>query len=326
MYAQNNNIRIGLDFSSAKFADDVITSSSEVFGEYTYDLYLESFVFPSQVSDGLKLGGNYFYHKLYLKYVQFPKNLAGFKGYNDNNAFYCYNPLADSDLKVEIPASVKKLNGAFNYAQSLTEIILNEGLESINTYDFYECKKLTSIEIPGTVTIIEKDAFTNTSSLKKIVLKNGLKTIGEYAFRNAFSDDIEPFEIPATVTKIEAYAFHGAKIKSLKIPETVTSLGEKIVQECNNLELLELNTNSIYYNTLLSSCPALKTLVIGEKVTDIAKITYSVSNFPNLKSVEFKNPKGWKVDGTPVSEDILKDTTKAAEYVKANCTKHWTRN
>ena len=170
------------------------------------------------------------------------------------------------------------MNNAFHNAQSLTEIILNEGLESIGYEDFYYCKNLKSIEIP------------------------------------------------ATVTTIEEYAFQGAKIKSLKIPETVTSLGDRIVQECNKLEFLELNTNSTA-SALLNNCPALKTLVIGEKVTDIAKITYSASDFPNLSSVEFKNPKGWNVSGVgPISEADLKDPATAAAKVKQYCDKAWTRS
>lgn len=323
LYNANSAVRIGLDFSSAQFDNNVITTSS-LFGRPNQNLYLESFVFPSQVADGLSLGDWYFAYNPNLKYVQLPKNHAGFS----YNGFYCYNPPASSDLKVEIPASVKNLNNAFYNAQSLTEVILNEGLESINYGDFYECINLKSIEIPGTVRFIDQSAFDQCSSLKKLVLKEGLQEIKNYAFQYAFSDDAEPFEIPSTVTTIGDYAFCHAKIKSLKIPATVTDLGDRIFEYCNKLETIELNTNyTKTYGALLQGCTALTKIVIGENVTNISKITYGASDFPNLSSVEFKNPKGWNVSGVgPIPEADLKDPATAAAKVKQYCDKTWTRS
>ena len=323
LYTANPAVRIGLDFSSAQFDNNVITTSS-LFGRPNQNLYLESFVFPSQVADGLSLGDWYFAYNPNLKYVQLPKNLAGF----NYNGFYCYNPPAGSDLKVEIPASVKNLNNAFYNAQSLTEVILNEGLESINYGDFYYCINLKSIEIPGTVRFIDQSAFRQCSSLKKLVLKEGLQEIKTSAFQYAFSDDAEPFEIPSTVTTIGGYAFVFAKIKSLKIPATVTDLGDRIFEYCNKLETIELNTNyTKTYGALLQDCTALTKIVIGENVTNISKITYGASDFPNLSSVEFKNPKSWSVSGVgPIPEADLKDPATAAAKVKQYCDKTWTRS
>ena len=326
LYSADSSVRIGLDFSSAKFKDDVITTDSLFNSSWTNLYFLETFVFPSQITDGLTLGYNYFCYNPSLKYVQLPKNLIGYSSY----AFQCSEPSGfdtSSGLKIEIPAGTKKLNKAFYYAQTLTEIVLNEGLESINGGDFYYCKNLKSIEIPKTVTTIGNLAFEYCSSLKKLVLKEGLQTIGSQAFRQAFSNDVEPFEIPGTVTTIGDYAFMSANIKSLKIPATVTNLGDRIFEYCHNLETIELNTNYTgTYGALLEDCTALTTLVIGENVTNISKITWSISNFPNLSSVEFKNPKGWKAGGVDISEDDLKDPATAAQKVKQYCDKNWTRS
>ncbi len=284
-------------------------------------------MFPTQISDNLELGGYSFCGDTNLKYVQFPKNLAGFNTENRSFSYYA-SGTPPSILKVEIPAGVKKLNNIFYSAKSLSEVTLHEGLESINSGDFYNCINLKSIEIPGTVRLIDGSAFENCSSLKKLVLKEGLQEIKEYAFQYAFSDDAEPFEIPSTVTTIGNNAFMYAKIKSLKIPATVTNLGDRIFQYCNNLETIELNTNyTKTYGALLQDCTALTKIVIGENVTNISKITYGASDFPNLSSVEFKNPKGWNVSGVgTIDEADLKDPATAAAKVKQYCDKIWRRS
>lgn len=287
-----------------------------MFGRPNQNLYLESFVFPSQVADGLSLGDWYFAYNPNLKYVQLPKNLAGFSGYN----FYCYNPPAGSDLKVEIPASVKNLNNAFSNAQSLTEVILNEGLESIDYNNFYGCKNLKSIEIPGTVTTIQYYAFQNCTSLKEVKLNEGLTSIEYCAFYKCTS--LETINIPSTLTSIGSTAFYHTAIKNIKIPETVTLAGNAIAY-CPSLESAEINTRTITNNAFYS-CSALKTVVIGENVSKIED--YGFNTVP-LESVTFKNPKGWSVSGVgPIPEADLKDPATAAAKVKQYCDKTWTRS
>lgn len=312
LYNANSAVRIGLDFSSAQFDNNVITTSS-LFGRPNQNLYLESFVFPSQVADGLSLGDWYFAYNPNLKYVQLPKNLAGFNGSN----FYCYNPPAGSDLKVEIPASVKNLNYAFNYAQSLTEVILNEGLEYI---DFIGCKNLKSIEIPGTVTTIKNYTFQDCTSLKEVKLNEGLTSIEYCAFYKCTS--LETINIPSTLTSIGSSAFYNTAIKSIKIPETVT-LAVNAIASCPSLESAEINTRTITNNAFYS-CSALKTVVIGENVSRIEN--YAFNSVP-LESVTFKNPKGWSVsDVGPISEADLKDPATAAAKLNQYRSKTWTRS
>lgn len=313
LYTANPAVRIGLDFSSAKFDNNVITTSS-LFGRYNQNLYLESFVFPSQVADGLSLGDWYFAYNPNLKYVQLPKNLAGFSGSN----FYCYNPPIGSDLKVEIPASVKNLNYAFNYAQSLTEVILNEGLEYIE--DFSGCKNLKSIEIPGTVTTIKNYTFQDCTSLKEVKLNEGLTSIEYCAFYKCTS--LETINIPSTLTSIGGSAFYHTAIKNIKIPETVT-LAANAIAYCPSLESVEINTRTITNNAFYL-CSVLKTVVIGENVSRIKD--YAFNSVP-LESVTFKNPKGWNVSGVgPIPEADLKDPATAAAKVKQYCDKTWTRS
>ena len=325
MYNANSAVRIGLDFGSAKLDESVI-STNQMFANG--NSYLKSIVFPSELSQSLTFGNQYFFTNPSLEYVQFPKNIAGLGNAMFSSYSSSYLPAATASLKVEIPETVKNLNNAFMGTTNLTQIILNEGLEIILPGDFIYCNNLKSIEIPSTVKSIGYNAFLGCTSLKKLVLKNGLESIARNAFSSAFSEDIEPFDIPSTVKTLEDGVFEHSKIKTAKIPGTVTSIGKYLFQDCTKLEFCEINTKNIPSYTI-NFCSALKSLVIGENVESIAStIVYNPDNIPSLTSVEFKNPKGWSVsDGVgPIPEKDLKDKAKAAQLIKQYYNKTWTRS
>ena len=50
-----------------------------------------------------------------------------------------------------------------------------------NVYAFYNCKSLTSLTIPNTVTSIKNDAFWDCKSLTSITIPNSVISIGEYS-------------------------------------------------------------------------------------------------------------------------------------------------
>ena len=65
-----------------------------------------------------------------------------------------------------VPGSVKALPAmAFYQDESLTEIVLGEGMTSIGAEAFSECRKLKSVYIPASMTFIDKDAFPGLSSM-----------------------------------------------------------------------------------------------------------------------------------------------------------------
>ena len=71
-----------------------------------------------------------------------------------------------------------------DHVDSITSIVIEEGITSISNYAFYECSSLESVTLPASVA-----------------------TIGNYAFSKC--SNLESVTIPASVTNIRNSAFYG---------------------------------------------------------------------------------------------------------------------
>ena len=82
--------------------------------------------------------------------------------------------------KVVIPASVEKIGShAFDKCKSLKEVIFQEGsrLEKVESFAFYECVNLSTIELPNSVQSIGEGCFSR-SGLKTFTFPESVISIG----------------------------------------------------------------------------------------------------------------------------------------------------
>ncbi len=74
--------------------------------------------------------------------------------------------------EIEIPGSIKLLpNGVFSGCKNLESVILNEGIETIDTLVVAYTDKLTEIVIPDSVTKCSELAFVGCDTLQKVKFK-----------------------------------------------------------------------------------------------------------------------------------------------------------
>ena len=84
--------------------------------------------------------------------------------------------------RIVIPGTIKAIpNYAFYNCTNLSEVVFNEGLETIGMYAFDSCK-LKRIDIPSTCTTIEQCAFESNKSLSYVYLPITVESVGQYAF------------------------------------------------------------------------------------------------------------------------------------------------
>ena len=72
-----------------------------------------------------------------------------------------------------------------DYTDYLTKIFVEDGVENISSFVFFGSFGVTDIELPDSITIIDKYSFANCASIKKINIPASVKTIGERAFLGA---------------------------------------------------------------------------------------------------------------------------------------------
>ena len=223
--------------------------------------------------------------------------------------------------RISIPGSVTSIGDyAFCECTSLKTVDIPDSVTSIGDDAFRDCINLESISIPGDVTKIGELAFCNCTNLKSIDIPDSVTSIGKRAFKKTplehivvenglryvlcdvthtarvhsvfvetedivISDNINYNGVFYPVASIEDYAFQKCKIlKSITIPDSVTSIGRDAFSECASLKSInipngvtEIGNGAFYY------CHSLKNINISGSVARIGGFAFGGCN--SLKSI-----------------------------------------
>jgi hypothetical protein len=157
----------------------------------------------------------------------------------------------------------------FYNCTKLTRVTLPNDVTSIGWGAFENCTGLLSITIPNSVTSIGNSTFRNCSGLPSITIPNGVTSIGNSAF--AYCSGLPSITIPNSVTSIENYAFAGCSgLPPITIPNGVTSIGEGTFQSCSGLTSITLPNNvTSIGNYAFGGCSGLISITIPNSVTSI---------------------------------------------------------
>lgn len=121
------------------------------------------------------------------------------KVYDAQQWFYNSDLDKLTDTHYYIPSSLKNvtvtggniLSGAFSNCRSLSTITIPESVTSIGEYAFFKCGNLTNITIPNGVKSIGTGAFYECSNLKKIKIPISVTEIGKDAFQGCDNLTVE---------------------------------------------------------------------------------------------------------------------------------------
>ncbi len=155
----------------------------------------------------------------------------------DKSTLIAY-PIKKQDTQYNVPSSVNTIDyAAFWWCETLTSIILPEGLTKINSNAFGSCTQLAEINIPNSVNYIGEYAFDGTA----IYEDESNWTEGVLYWDNCLiATDYENYSENYTILNgtrlIAGGTFPSDKLKSITIPATVICIGENAFNWCNNLK------------------------------------------------------------------------------------------
>ena len=139
--------------------------------------------------------------------------------------------------------------------------------DKLGDYAFYDCRVLTNLTIPSSVTSIGESAFEYCRSLTSLTIPSSVTSIGESAFE--YCRSLTSLTIPSSVTLIDWYAFKGCSgLTSLTIPSSVTSIGYSAFQGCSGLTNLTIPSSvTSIGGSAFQGCSGLTSLTIPSSVT-----------------------------------------------------------
>ena len=161
------------------------------------------------------------------KDVIIPKEVNGVKLLMIDSYAFAYQGITS----VVIPDTVTRIESAAFYSNSLTSVQLPSKLVYIGG-DAFRGNKLTSISIPNTVTNISSMAFNenNLPQDQAYIYKRNSDGSIDYSYLVTYGGNASDIVIPAKVNGVElktigSWTFYGARLSSVVIPDSVTTIG-----------------------------------------------------------------------------------------------------
>ena len=161
-----------------------------------------------------------------------------------------------------------------NYANVIKHIVINDGVESIGDFAFYDLSQVESVTIPESVRSIGERSFAGCYSLEFLDIPEGVTSIGPSAFSNC--DSLESIVIPSTVKSIGNVAFEECSaLINVTIKEGVELIEGGAFMECSDLKsvIIPSSVKEIRASTFLDCCN-LVSVTIPYGVTSIKPSTF----------------------------------------------------
>ena len=162
---------------------------------------------------------------------------------------------------------------AFYDGSSLTSITIPEGVTSIDSYAFDDCSSLTSINV--------SENNKNYCSVDGVLFNKDKTELIQYPIKKEGTS----YKIPNSVTSIGDRIFRWCEnLTSITIPNSVTSIGQEAFLGCSSLTSITIpNSVTSIEKWVFAECSSLTSITIPEGVTSIG--SYAFYDCSSLTSI-----------------------------------------
>ena len=144
---------------------------------------------------------------------------------------------------IQLPRSLKKIDGCAFLENSLSSIKLTEGIKVIHDAAFCGCKNLLRIDVPSSVVEVAPYIFEECTSLKEVILSSSTKRIGKGAFSQC--KNLTTIQLPKNLEEIGDGAFDSCMLHGIQIPPSTVSVGNDAFRGCTSLKVIYIPKHSI---------------------------------------------------------------------------------
>ncbi len=167
---------------------------------------------------------------------------------------------------------------------NVKQIVIKDGVTTINERAFMDCGNLINIGIPSSVTTMGMQAFMNCRSLTSIEIPSSVTSIWESVFENC--SGLTSVTMPDSVSGIGKRGFYGCRsLTSIEIPSSVTSIGESVFENCSNLTSITI-PNGVKKIGMMAfkSCSGLQNVTMSENLASISSSAFMYCS--SLKEIQ----------------------------------------
>ena len=224
---------------------------------------------------------------------------------------------------------VKLGNGVFKKHQEIVSAQIPDSITSISASAFRDCSNLENVNLPKNLISIGNRAFFNCVSIRNIYIPKTLVEVDTYGWNWWYPFDgcsnLKTIEFEEGITQIPTGIFGNTGLENVKIPDTVTSIGERSFADCTKLEKIIFSEKIETINgRAFLGCSSLKSVSLPDSITSMD--TEIFSGCTSLSSVKLPNKcvniTSSTFEGcTSLTEITLPDTvTTIQDHAFKNCT------
>ncbi len=234
-------------------------------------------------------------------------------------ANYTYVEKTEEDFNYDENASTKQFYIGEN---TITTVIIPEGVESIGEYAFANMTALTTVVLPSTLQKIDQGAFYGCTNLTTVTGLENVKFINQSAFEGcnltgsisldscvavanrAFAGNaaLTGVTLSASTQSIGESAFNGcSKLTDVTFNAASVKLGSFVFANCTSLQEITLNTAVIPRGAFYGSTK-LKTVNLGKDVAVISEYAFGETALSTLNFASGSSVFKLSADGTYVTD------------------------